>query len=92
MEKEVQKDYKRFLQELKEMREELVKTKDNDSDINNSQSNKATQKKLGTLNGINVYDTEDNQSKLGYANAFLLAFLSFFFETLFILISLLIYK
>ena len=89
------------INELKQLREnilkeEMLKEQYNTEEQNGSENNqeaKAAVKSIGAgsvTGGLSMYPVYD-EKKAGKLNIILLAVLSFFFETLFILLSLFIY-
>lgn len=82
------------IEELKKLKEKLLNTKDlnDNNESENKQNNNSKVKSLGSplTGGLSMYPVYDDK-KAGKLNIILLSILSFFFEILFIILSIFIY-
>lgn len=89
---------KELLSRLKELlmeRKNMLEQEENDKSNTESKTIGGFQKKLGThpqTGKISMTSENDNNHQKGYSSIFMLGFLTFFFETLFLLISYFIFK
>lgn len=89
-------DYGSFLTQLKAIRDELSQQNiGNDSSKNEQGTNELAPKvfSIGTVPGAgNLMCEEKKQNQKGFTGPFMLGLLTFLFETLFLMVSFLIFK